>query len=147
MAFASATKAQQQSVRDKAINATKAIELATDTGPVLALGPAVDTAASALVAALAAAGTGSGGSTAIVADAGTVPVQNSAGTSAGNGTVTVANGAVTAVKLAATRAVVASAGNVSVPITFTTARTAGQTATVQATFTVANGVITAITIA
>lgn len=107
MAFASATKAQQQAVRDKAINATKAVEVAVDTGPVASLGPNVDTAMAALVAAVQAAGTGVGGTVALVPDAKVL----------------------------------------NVPITFTTARTAGQTATVNATVTVANGVITKLVIA
>lgn len=57
MAFASSTLAQRQAVRDAAIELDKAVTLAHDTGPLLALGPAVDTAGESLVAALAPTGT------------------------------------------------------------------------------------------
>lgn len=84
---------------------------------------------------------------AVVSNAGTSPVQNSAGSAIGTGTYTVAANAVTNIRLPATVAGISNSGTTNVPITFTTARTANSTATVVATYTVANGVITAITIA
>ena len=90
MAFASATKAQRQAVRDSIINTSKVVEVAVETGPVLALGPIVDTQAAALVAALSAAGTGSGGTTAVVTN-GQKPTVTGTGTVA---TITVVDGVV-----------------------------------------------------
>lgn len=84
---------------------------------------------------------------AVVSNGGTSPVQNSAGTLIANGTYTISGSAVTNIRLPATSAGINNAGTTNVPITFTTARTAGQTATAVATYTVAGGVITAITIA
>lgn len=84
---------------------------------------------------------------AVVSNAGTSPVQNSAGAAIGTGTYTVAANAVTNIRLPATVAGISNSGTTNVPITFTTARSAGATATVVATYTVANGVVTAITIA
>lgn len=49
--------------------------------------------------------------------------------------------------LAANQSVVTTATAVSVPVTFTTAKTAGQVATVAVTPTVVNGAITAFTVA
>lgn len=83
----------------------------------------------------------------VVSNAGTVSVRNSAGANAKSGTAVVSNNTLTGVNLPANTAMITSAGTTNVPIKFTTARTAGATATVQATYTVANGVITAITIA
>lgn len=85
---------------------------------------------------------------AVVANNGTTTVKNSANTNISTAaTYTVAANTVTGIKLPATVAGVSNTGSVTVPITFTTARTAGQQATVAATFTVAAGVITAIVIA
>lgn len=84
---------------------------------------------------------------AVVSNAGTSPVQNSAGAAIGTGTYTVAANAVTNIRLPATVAGISNSGTTNVPITFTTARSAGATATAVATYTVANGVVTAITIA
>lgn len=84
---------------------------------------------------------------AVVSNGGTSPVQNSAGTLIANGTYTIAANAVTNIRLPATSAGINNAGTTNVPITFTTARSAGATATAVATYTVAGGVITAITIA
>ena len=82
------------------------------------------------------AGTGSTTS-AVVANGGTLPVQNSAGTVADAAAVaTVAGGAVTAVKLASTKAVVSSTVKVTMPV-------ATGTYVNGYTFTVVNGVITA----
>lgn len=106
MAFAEATLAQRQAVRNAAVALDKATTLAHDTGPLDTLGPDVDAAGAAAVAALSAAGASDGGTVVVV----------------GNG------------------------AEVTVPITFTTAREAGATATVAATITVEDGVITAISI-
>ena len=91
MPFASATLAQRQAVRDASINCNKAIELAHDTGPLNTLGPVVDTEAAALVAALSAAGTGTGGDFAIVTD-GQTATASGTGTTA---TFAVTNGVIT----------------------------------------------------
>ena len=106
MAFADATLAQRQAVRNAAVALDKATTLAHDTGPLDTLGPDVDAAGAVAVAALSAAGASDGGTVVVV----------------GNG------------------------DEVTVPITFTTAREAAATATVAATITVEDGVITAITI-
>jgi hypothetical protein len=76
-----------------------------------------------------------------------VPVVNSSATALGTGIAVIAAGTLSYVQMPAGFAGVANAGSVTVPITFVTARTAGQQATVAATFTVAGGVITAISIA
>lgn len=83
---------------------------------------------------------------AVVTNAGTSPVQNSAGAAIANGTYTVASGAVSNIRLPATTAGVSNSGTVTCTVTTTTARTAGQSDSKVVTFTVANGVITAITI-
>lgn len=106
MAFAEATLAQRQAVRNAAVALDKATTLAHDTGPLDTLGPDVDAAGAVAVAALSAAGASDGGAVVVV----------------GNG------------------------AEVTAPITSTTAREAGSTATVAATITVEDGVITAISI-
>lgn len=83
---------------------------------------------------------------AVVNNAGTSPVQNSAGAAIANGTYTVAAQAVTNIRLPATVGAVSNSGTVTCTVTTTTARTAGQSDSKVVTFTVANGVITAITI-
>ncbi len=83
---------------------------------------------------------------AVVSNAGTSPVQNSAGAAIANGTYTVASNAVTNIRLPATVGAVSNSGTVTCTVTTTTARTAGQSDSKTVTFTVANGVITAITI-
>lgn len=83
---------------------------------------------------------------AVVANAGTTPVQNSAGAAIGTGTYTVAANAVSNVKLPATVGAVSNSGTVTCTVTTVTARTAGQADSKVVTFTVANGVITAISI-
>lgn len=90
MAFASATKVQRQAVRDRIVNTSKVVEAAVETGPVLALGPIVDEQAALLVAALSAAGTGSGGTTAVVTN-GQKPAVTGTGAVA---TITVVDGVV-----------------------------------------------------
>lgn len=85
---------------------------------------------------------------AVVTNGSSVTVKNSVGTTVASGaTYTISGSAVRGIALPATVAGISNAGTTNVPITFTTARTAGQQATVQATYTVANGVITDITIA
>lgn len=83
---------------------------------------------------------------AVVTNAGTSPVQNSAGAAIASGTYTVASKAVTNIRLPATVGAVSNSGTVTCTVTTTTARTAGQSDSKVVTFTVANGVITAITI-
>lgn len=83
---------------------------------------------------------------AVVSNAGTSPVQNSAGASIANGTYTVAANAVTNIRLPATVGAVSNSGTVTATVTTATARTAGQSDSKVVTFTVANGVITAISI-
>lgn len=83
---------------------------------------------------------------AVVSNAGTSPVQNSAGAAIANGTYTVAANAVTNIKLPATVGAVSNAGTVTCTVTTVTSRTAGQADSKVVTFTVANGVITAISI-
>ncbi len=83
---------------------------------------------------------------AVVSNAGTSPVQNSAGAAIGTGTYTVAANAVSNIRLPATVGAVSNSGTVTCTVTTTTARTAGQSDSKVVTFTVANGVITAITI-
>ncbi len=83
---------------------------------------------------------------AVVTNAGTSPVQNSAGAAIASGTYTVAANSVSNIKLPATVGAVSNSGTVTCTVTTTTARTAGQSDSKVVTFTVANGVITAITI-
>lgn len=83
---------------------------------------------------------------AVVTNAGTSPVQNSAGAAIASGTYTVASNAVSNIRLPATVGAVSNSGTVTCTVTTTTARTAGQSDSKVVTFTVANGVITAITI-
>ena len=82
----------------------------------------------------------------VVSDAGTLPIQNSAGAAIGTGTATVAGGNVSYLRLPATVGAVSNGNSRGVTVTTTTARTAGQSDSKTVTFTVANGVITAITI-
>lgn len=83
---------------------------------------------------------------AVVTNAGTSPVQNSAGAAIASGTYTVASNTVSNIRLPATVGAVSNSGTVTCTVTTTTARTAGQSDSKTVTFTVANGVITAITI-
>ena len=80
MAFASSTLAQRQAVRDAAVELDKAVTLAHDTGPLLALGPAVDAAGETLVSALAATGLATPDNQVIVSNGATGKVTNSTGT-------------------------------------------------------------------
>ncbi len=83
---------------------------------------------------------------AVVTNAGTSPVQNSAGAAIANGTYTVASNSVSNIRLPATVGAVSNSGTVTCTVTTATARTAGQSDSKVVTFTVANGVITAISI-
>lgn len=151
MSFQSATQAQRLEVRDSTSKAATATQKfaqkgqAPTTEEAALITPVLQEAADALTA--IGISTALPGTQAVVINNSTVPVQNSAGAAIANATLTVAGNAVTAAKLPATQAAVANAAVRTVPITFVTARTAGQQATVAATFTVANGVITAISIA
>lgn len=89
MAFASSTLAQRQAVRDAAVELDKAVTLAHDTGPLLALGPAVDTAGETLVSALAALGSATPDNQVIVSDGATGKVTNSTGAQNITGTLQV----------------------------------------------------------
>lgn len=150
MSFQSITSAQRVEIRDSAVQvATTAQKFVQDARtPAADAQGAVNTALNAMAAALLVAGiTGLPATSAVVANGGSVPVQNSAGAAIGTATATVAASTLGNVKLPATIAGIGSGAAVTVPITFVTARTAGATATVAATVTVANGVITAISIA
>lgn len=84
---------------------------------------------------------------AVVNNAGTSPVQNSAGSAIANGTYTVAANVVSNIKLPANVGTVVNAATPTLTVTTTTARTAGQSDSKVVTFTVANGVITSISVA
>jgi hypothetical protein len=99
MAFASSTLAQRQAVRDAAIELDKYVTLAHDTGPLLALGPAVDTAGESLVAALAATGSATPDNQVIVSDGATGKVTNSTSAQNITGTLQVEDGALKQVVL------------------------------------------------
>lgn len=114
MAFASSTLVQRQAVRDAAVELDKAVTLAHDTGPLLALGPAVDTAGESLVAALAATGSATPDNQVIVSDGATGKVTNSTGTQNITGTLQVQGGALKQVVLPATTTMVSNAGAVTI---------------------------------
>ncbi|UVX34744.1 MAG: hypothetical protein [Bacteriophage sp.] len=99
MAFASSTLAQRQAVRDAAIELDKAVTLAHDTGPLLALGPAVDTAGETLVAALTATGSATPDNQVIVSDGQALTGVPPTGTFTDTVTFTVANGVITGIAL------------------------------------------------
>lgn len=114
MAFAEAALAQRQAVRDAAIELDKAVTLAHDTGPLLALGPAVDAAGEALVSALAATGSATPDNQVIVSDGATGKVTNSTGEQNITGTLQVKDGALKQVVLPATATVVCNTGAVTI---------------------------------
>lgn len=114
MAFASSTLAQRQAVRDAVIELDKAVTLAHDTGPLLALGPAVDTAGESLVTALAATGSATPDNQVIVSDGATGKVTNSTGTQNITGTLQVEDGALKQVVLPAATTMVSNAGEVTI---------------------------------
>jgi hypothetical protein len=114
MAFASSTLAQRQAVRDAAIELDKAVTLAHDTGPLLALGPAVDTAGEAVVSALAATGSATPDNQVIVSDGATGKVTNSTGAQNITGTLQVKDGALKQVVLPAATTMVSNTGAVTI---------------------------------
>lgn len=114
MAFASSTLAQRQAVRDAAIELDKAATLAHDTGPLLASGPAVDTAGESLVAALAATGSATPGNQVIVSDGATGKVTNSTGAQNITGTLQVKDGALKQVVLPAATTMVGNTDAVTI---------------------------------
>lgn len=114
MAFASSTLAQRQAVRDAAVELDKAVTLAHDTGPLLVLGPAVDTAGEALVSALAATGSATPDNQVIVSDGATGKVTNSTGAQNITGTLQVKDGALKQVVLPAATTMISNAGAVTI---------------------------------
>lgn len=151
MSFQSITAAQRLAIRDNASKVATAAQKYVQTfEPITAAeGNEVNPLLVPLANALAAAGASASlpATQAIVSNGSTIPLQNSAGASIDNITLTVAANTVGNAKLPATTAAVKNTAAVTVPVTFVTARTAGQQATVAVTFTVAAGVITAISIA
>ena len=101
MGFASSTLAQRQAVRDAAVELDKAVTLAHDTGPLLALGPAVDAAGETLVSALAATGSATPDNQVIVSDGATGKVTNSTGAQNSTSTLQVKDGTLKQVVLPA----------------------------------------------
>ncbi|MDJ2402360.1 hypothetical protein RCIP0039_00003 [Klebsiella phage RCIP0039] len=114
MAFAKATLAKRQAVRDAAIELDKAVTLAHDTGPLLALGPAVDAAGEALVSALADTGSAIPDTQVIVSNGATGKVTNSTGTQNITGTLQVRDGALKQVVLPAATAMVSNTAEVTI---------------------------------
>lgn len=114
MAFASSTLAQRQAVRDAAVELDRAVTLAHDTGPLLALGPAVDTAGETLVSALAATGSATPDNQVIVSNGATGKVTDSAGKQNITGTLQVKDGALKQVVLPATTTMVSNAAAVTI---------------------------------
>lgn len=114
MAFASSTLAKRQAVRDAAVELDKAVALAHDTGPLLALGPAVDTAGEALVSALAATGSATPDNQVIVSDGATGKVTNSTGAQNITGTLQVKDGALKQVVLPAATTMVSNTDAVTI---------------------------------
>lgn len=114
MAFASSTLAQRQAVRDAAVELDKAVTLAHDTGPLLVLGPAVDTAGEALVSALAATGSATPDNQVIVSDGAKGKVTNSTGKQNITGTLQVQGGALKQVVLPAATTMVSNTDAVTI---------------------------------
>jgi hypothetical protein len=108
MAFASSTLAQRQAVRDAAVELDKAVTLAHDTGPLLALGSAVDTAGETPVSALAATGSATPDNQVIVSDGATYKVTNSTGAQNITSTLQVEDGALKQVVLPAATTMVSN---------------------------------------
>lgn len=114
MAFASSTLAQRQAVRDAAVELDKAVTLAHDTGPLLALGPAVDAAGETLVSALAATGSATPDNQVIVSNGATGKVTNSTGKQNITGTLQVKDGALKQVVLPAATTMVSNTAAVTI---------------------------------
>lgn len=139
MAFASSTLAQSQAVRDAAIELDKAVTLAHDTGPPLALGPAVDTAGESLVAALAATGSATPDNQVIVSDGATGKVTNSTGAQNITGTLQVGDGALKQVVLPAATTMVSNTDAVTIADSTNNKTVAGSAV-------VANGVVSRVAV-
>lgn len=137
MAFASSTLAQRQAVRDAAIELDKAVTLAHDTGPLLALGPAVDAAGESLVATLAATGSATPDNRVIVSDGATGKVTNSTGTQNITGTLQVKDGALKQVVLPAATMMVSNTDTVTIA-------DSANNKTVTGSAVVANGVVSRV---
>ena len=138
MAFASSTLAQRQAVRDAAVELDKAVTLAHDTGPLSALGAAVDTAGEALVSALAGTGSAIPDTQVIVSDGATGKVTNSSGAQNITGTLQVRGGVLKQVVLPATTTMVSNNGAVTIA-------NSANGETVEGSAVVANGVASRVT--
>lgn len=114
MAFASSTLAQRQAVRDAVVELDKAVTLTHDTGPLSALGPAVDTAGETLVSALAATGSATPDNQVIVSNGATGKVTNSTGAQNITGTLQVKGGTLKQVVLPAATTMVRNAAAVTI---------------------------------
>lgn len=138
MAFAKATLAKRQAVRDAAIELDKAVTLAHDTGPLLALGPAVDAAGEALVSALADTGSAIPDTQVIVSNGATGKVTNSIGTQNIVGTLQVGAGALKQVVLPAATTMVSNTDAVTIA-------NSANSKTVEGSVVVAKGVASRVT--
>lgn len=137
MTFASSTLVQRQAVRDAAIELDKAVTLAHDTGPLLALGPAVDTAGESLVAALAATGSATPDNQVIVSDDATSKVTNSTGAQNITGTLQVKDGALKQVVLPEATTMVSNTAAVTIA-------DSANNKTVEGSAVVANGAVSCV---
>lgn len=137
MAFASSTLAQRQAVRDAAIGLDKVMTLAHDTGPLLALGPAVDKAGESLVAALAATGSALPDNRVIVSDGAKGKVTNSTSAQNITGTLQVKSGALKQVVLPAATTMVSNTDAVTIA-------DSTNNKTVTGSAVVANGVVSRV---
>lgn len=139
MSIATITAAQRVEVRDACLTAANAMQryaqsaTAPRTDETAEVTPVLEAAAAALVVAGA---SGLPATSAVVANGGTVNVENSAGNLDSPATAVVASGAITGVRLAATKSIVTSGTKVNAVAVTGTGNFA--------TFTVANGVITGI---
>lgn len=118
MTIEAATPAAQYEVRRRSVIAADLTQRFANRADPITAGQAadIDTALTALLAAITAAGFGAPVDPLVaqVANASTVPVKNSAGTVTKTGTATVAGSAVTGVALAATSAIVDNVADVTV---------------------------------
>ena len=99
MAFAEATLAQRQAVRNAAVALDKATTLAHDTGPLDTLGPDVDAAGALAVAALNTTGSASGDTITLVTDGQELTGVTPTGTFSTTVTFTVEDGVIAAIAL------------------------------------------------
>lgn len=138
MAFAEATLAQRQAVRNAAIELDKAVTLAHDAGPLLELGPAVDAAGNELVSALAATGSATPDNQVILSNGATSKVTNSTGAQNITGTLQVAGRALKQVVLPAATTMVGNTDAVTIANSVNSKTVAGSAV-------VANGVVSCVT--